>query len=121
MLQLIPNNENKLWVVCGDMVTVDEPIYLWRFYNRQTKKEYLIELENETVANPRFDLFTLNLPDDLDLEEGLYTWEVYQSEATSDENYLEMPLLSNGLAKVLTTFEENTTYEPTGNDTVYNG
>ena len=121
MLQLIPNSENKLWVVCDDMVTVAEPIYLWRFYNRQTKKEYLIELSNETIANPRFDLFTLNLPDDLDLEEGMYTWEIYQSEETADENYLEMPLLSNGLAKVLTTFEENTTYEPTGSDTVYNG
>lgn len=121
MLKLSLNSINKLYVVCSDILMVADSIYLWRFYNKQTKQEWLIELDNESIANQRFDLFSLNLPDELNLGEGVYMWEVYQSETEGSTNYKDMPMLSNGMAKVLTIFEENTTYEPSGTDTVYNG
>lgn len=122
MENLSLNTVNKLYIKCSDLVTIDDPIYLFRFFNEQSKSDNLIELSNEASSNPRFDLFSLNLPDDLDLKEGVYLWEVYQSDTTGRTDYEDMPLLSNGIAKVLSTFEENDTYEPTtGTDTVYNG
>lgn len=121
MLQINIESENKLYVKCNDLLTIEDPIYLWRFYDEQRKTEYLIELLNESSVNPRFDLFTLNLPDDLDLKNGVYSWEVYQSDTEGATNYEDMPLLSNGMAKVINEFEENASYTPTGTDTVYGG
>lgn len=121
MLRLQLNTANKMYVVCDDILTVTSPVYLWRFYNEQTKVEELIEIVNEKSTNNRFDLFTLTLPTDLDLKTGTYFWEIYESENTGDTNYESMNMLSNGPAKVLASFNTNTSYEPTGNDTVYQG
>lgn len=121
MLQIRTATTNKLYIKCKDLITVAAPIYLFRFYNELSKVESLIEMSNESIANPRFDLFTLILPTDLDLKDGVYLWEVYQSETPGDENYSNMPLLSNGTAKVITDFTENASYTPEGTDTVYNG
>lgn len=108
-------------VVCDDILTIEDPTYLWRIYNEQTKEEHLIELANKQEPNNRFDQFDLILPTDVDLKTGIYSWEIYESDTPGDEDYSNMNLLSNGTAKVVAQFTENDTYEPTGSDTVYNG
>jgi hypothetical protein len=121
MLLLQLNTANKLYVVCDDILTITSPTYLWRFYDEARNKEFLIEIANEQATNHRFDLFTLTLPTDLDLKESIYIWEIYESDTPGDEDYANMNLLSNGTARVGATFTENTSYEPTGNDVVYDG
>jgi len=121
MLLLQLNTANSLYVVCDDILTITSPIYLWRFYDSARKKEYLIELVNSESSNPRFDLFTLTLPTDLDLKESIYTWQIFESDTPGDEDYENMNELANGVARVGATFTENDTYEPSGEDTVYNG
>ena len=121
MIQLQLNTANKMYVVCDDILTITNPTYLWRFYNEQGKVENLIEIANETASNPRFDLFTLTLPTDLDLEEGIFAWQLFESDTPGDTDYGNMNELANGTAKVAATFDINTSYEPTGTDTVYQG
>lgn len=121
MLRLSLNSANTLNVKCDDILTITDPVYLWRIFNEQTKEEHLIELTNAQEQNPRFDQFTLTLPTDLDLKAGVYFWEIYESSTPGDEDYENMNRLSDGLMKVLGEFTANSSYEPTGTDTVYNG
>ena len=121
MLLINKTATNSLYVVCDDILTITNPIYLWRFVHSQTRQEFLIELINSAEQNARYDLFTLILPTDLDLEEGEYFYEIYQSDTPSDEDYSTMLQLSNGVARVQATFIESEIYEPTGTDTTYRG
>lgn len=121
MLQLTKASTNLMHVVCDDVLTITNPTYLWRFIHSQTREEYLIELVNSAEQNGRYDLFTLILPTDLDLQEGEHTYEIYQSDTPGDEAYENMPLLANGVARVQSTFTGNESYEPTGEDTTYRG
>lgn len=119
MLHLKQNTTNELYLVCDDIVTIESPIYLFRFVNSQTQNESLIELENELSSNPRADKFTLILPTDLDLNEGDFRCYVYESTTPGDEDWENMPILATVKAEVKTIFEEDTTYETDGTDTVY--
>ncbi len=119
MLHLQQTSTNSLCVVCDDVLTIDNPYYLWRFVHNQTQVEYLIFLTNSKAQNPRFDLFSLTLPTDLDLTTGHYSWWIYEKATNTDTDYDGLNVLSNGGAKVLTTFEADNDYESTETDTVY--
>lgn len=117
-LHLNQNSTNNLYLKVDDLST-DNPFYLFRFLDEVTKDEFLVELVNLEEGNRRFALFTLILPDDLDMPAGLYKYFVYRSETTGDEDYSNMLELTSSVAIVNTVFDEGTTYEPTGTDTVY--
>lgn len=121
MLLLNKDSSNKMYVVCDDLLTIASPIYLWRFVNSLTREEYFIELDNAAEQIGSYDLFTLVLPTDLDLQEGEHNYYIYESDTPGDENYSAMTELSNGVARVISTFTENESYEPTGEDTTYRG
>lgn len=104
------------------MVTIESPTYLFRFVDDQNKTEYFIELTNTTPANNRIDIFSLILPTDLDLESGLHLMQVYQSDDPGNEDYtLFGDPIYEGHATVTAEFTSNSTYEPTGTDTTYQG
>ena len=121
MLHLNQNSTNELFLVCDDIITTENPIYLFRFLNSQTNKESFIELENELSLNPRADKFTLILPTDLDLKEGDFRCYVYESDTPGDRNWENMPILASVKANVKTNFEDDTTYTTDGEDSVYQG
>lgn len=121
MLELSKASTNKMYVVCDDVLTIVDPVYLWRFVSSQDQQQYLIEIVNEAEQNGRYDLFTLILPTDLDLQEGEHTYEIYQSTTPGDEDFENMPMLANGVARVQSTFTTNESYEPTGTDATYKG
>lgn len=118
-INLTVNTVNQMFLVVDDMVTISSPVYLWRIYNESTKEQFLIEIDNETASNSRYDRFDLGLPNDLDLERGRYRYYVYQSTTPGDEDYASMLELANGIITVDTTFDEDTYYEPTGTDKYY--
>lgn len=121
MLPLSKNTANKLYIQCDDILTIESPYYYFRFTNRLSKKEDIIELVNELPTNQRVSLFTLTLPTDADLKDGVYAWEVYESDTTGLSSITGLNMLSNGSARVGAIFEENDEYEPEGTDTVYEG
>lgn len=121
MILLTKDSTNEMNIICDDVLTASNPVYLWRFVSQVERTEHLIELINSAEQNRRYDRFELVLPDDLDLSEGEYIYEVYQSTTPGDEDYSNMPLLANGIAKVQATFTDSDSYEPTGQDTTYRG
>lgn len=122
MLIINKDTANKLNIVCDDILTLTDPVYLWRFVNKTTQVENLIELENQLPSNPRFDKFNLTLPTDLDLESGEYEWFVYESPLTGDTDYSSMNLLSSGDLRVNSDLDQGTSYTPTaGQNYEYNG
>jgi hypothetical protein len=122
MLQLNLNAINKLDVVCADSVTVLEPIYLWRFKNKMTQVQSLIELTDQIPNNRRFSQFLLDLPNDLDLTSGDYEWFLYQSTTSGQTDFENMTRLTFGDMRIITNFDLNNSYEPTASqDYEYNG
>ena len=122
MLIINKDTANKLNIVCDDILTLTDPVYLWRFVNKTTQVENLIELENQLPSNPRFDKFNLTLPTDLDLESGEYEWFVYESPLTGETDYSSMNLLSSGDLRVNSDLDQGTSYTPTaGQNYEYNG
>jgi hypothetical protein len=103
------------------MVTISDPIYLFRFVDEQRKTEFLIELAKGNVNNPRFGIFTLNLPDDLDLKSGKFEMFVYQSDESGRIDWNDMLELTSVRAEVEKEYKTPTTYERSeGSDIVYN-
>ena len=97
MIHLQLNKTNDMVLVTDDMVIIDDPVYLWRFRNEQTKKEWLIELTNLLSDNLRADKFQLVLPDDIpDLQTGKMTYWVYESDQAGREDYQNMRTLAMG-------------------------
>ena len=122
MLIINKDTANKLNIVCDDILTLTDPVYLWRFVNKTTQVENLIELENQLPSNPRFDQFNLTLPTDLDIESGEYEWFVYESPLTGETDYSTMNLLSSGDLRVNSDLDQDTSYTPTaGQNYEYNG
>jgi len=122
MLIINKDTANKLNIVCDDILTLTDPVYLWRFVNKTTQVENLIELENQLPSNPRFDQFNLTLPTDLDIESGEYEWFVYESPLTGETDYSTMNLLSSGDLRVNSDLDQGTSYTPTaGQNYEYNG
>lgn len=122
MLIISKATANKLNIVCDDILTLTDPFYLWRFVNKTTQVENLIEIVNNYPSNPRFDQFDLTLPTDLDLDSGEYKYFVYESPTTGRTDYENLNLLSSGDMRVSDTLNEGTEYSPTGGQNyTYNG
>lgn len=121
MLHITTNEINNLYVVCDDVLTESNVVYLWRFVNQQTTEDYLIELNNILLNNPRADLFRLNHPLELDLKTGEHRYYIYQSDTEGREDFENMKLLAEGRAEVETIFQEDINYERESEDIVYKG
>jgi len=121
MIYLQKETTNLINIQVVDMVTISDPIYLFRFVDEQRKTEFLIELAKGNVNNPRFGIFTLNLPDDLDLKSGKFEMFVYQSDESGRIDWNDMLELTSVRAEVEKEYKTPTTYERSeGSDIVYN-
>lgn len=118
-IDLTPNSSNQMFTNVSDMVTISNPYFLWRFYNEETKGESLLYITNQTPLNDRYDRFDITLPTDVDLNEGKYRFYVYQNDNNVDVDYDNMTLLREGVLTVVTSFNADTYYEPTGTDKYY--
>lgn len=120
MILLSQNSVNEIAIIVNDIKTVDSPIYLFRFKNKQVETdEYFVELTDTIARNDAGSIFELDLPNDLDLPTGIYIMWVYQSETPGSEDWENMLELTCDRADVVPTIEEPTDYEPEGTDTVY--
>ena len=121
MIYLQKETTNLINIQVVDMVTISDPIYLFRFVDEQRKTEFLIELAKGNVNNPRFGIFTLNLPTDLDLKSGKFEMFVYQSDESGRVDWNDMLELTSMRAEVEKEYKTPTIYERSeGSDIVYN-
>ena len=90
-------------------------IWLFRFVNEQSKKEYYCNLTDLSTTKKRFNLFNLYEGTSITLPLGDYQYFVYQMEVEDEENYNLGILCEQGKARVKTdsvaipTFTQTTT------------
>lgn len=121
MVYLNLNSLNTFTLVCSDMVTIDNPIYLFRFEHEQTDEDFFIELPDLIPDNPRGSRFQIDLPTDIDLDNGYYRTSIFQSELEGDRDYENMLQLYSGRTEVIKEFATDTIYQANNpDDIVYN-
>ena len=90
-------------------------IFLFRFVNEQSRKEYYCNLTDLSTTKKRFNLFNLYEGTSITLPLGDYQYFVYQMEITGENNYNLGFLCEQGKARVKTdsvaipTFTQTTT------------
>lgn len=110
------NQNNSICLTLTEKANNNYPeIWLFRFVNEQSKKEYYCNLTDLSTTKKRFNLFNLYEGTSVTLPLGDYTYYVYQMEIVEEENYNLGILCEQGKARVKTdstpipTFTQTTT------------
>lgn len=110
------NQNNSICLTLTEKANDNYPeIWLFRFVNEQSKKEYYCNLTDLSTTKKRFNLFNLYEGTSVALPLGDYTYYVYQMEIVEEENYNLGILCEQGKARVKTdstaipTFTQTTT------------
>lgn len=110
------NQNNSICLTLKEKANDNYPeIWLFRFVNEQSKKEYYCNLTDLSTTKKRFNLFNLYEGTSITLPLGDYQYFVYQMEVTDEENYNLGFLCEQGKARVKTdstaipTFTQTTT------------
>ena len=110
------NQNNSICLTLKEKMNDNYPeIFLFRFVNEQSKKEYFCNLTDLSTTKKRFNLFNLYEGTSITLPLGDYQYYVYQMEITGEENYNLGFLCEQGKARVKTdsvaipTFTQTTT------------
>lgn len=100
MIYLLKNTSNIIAVTSSDVASLEDFFFLFRFFNVETKEETFLQIESDNAGNPRWDRFTIVMPDDVDLASGNYQYFVYQSEVDGSEEWESMKELETGKLNV---------------------
>lgn len=110
------NQNNSICLTLKEKANDNYPeIWLFRFVNEQSKKEYYCNLTDLSTTKKRFNLFNLYEGTSITLPLGDYQYFVYQMEVTGEENYNLGFICEQGKARVKTdstvipTFTQTTT------------
>jgi len=110
------NQNNSICLTLKEKMNDNYPeIWLFRFVNEQSKKEYYCNLTDLSTSKKRFNLFNLYEGTSITLPLGDYQYYVYQMEVEDEENYNLGFLCEQGKARVKTdsvaipTFTQTTT------------
>jgi hypothetical protein len=110
------NQNNSICLTLKEKMNDNYPeIWLFRFVNEQSKKEYFCNLTDLSTTKKRFNLFNLYEGTSITLPLGDYQYYVYQMEIIDEENYNLGILCEQGKARVKTdsvaipTFTQTTT------------
>ena len=110
------NQNNSICLTLKEKMNDNYPeIWLFRFVNEQSKKEYYCNLTDLSTTKKRFNLFNLYEGTSITLPLGDYQYFVYQMEIEGEENYTLGFLCEQGKARVKTnstpipTFTQTTT------------
>lgn len=117
MILLRKNAINQFGITAKETATVSNLNYLFRFLNTQSRKEYLTYLIKVNTTSLRYDLFNIDLPNDLNLPTGDYVYEVYES-SNLDLDYQDKNLLEIGKMEVLKEFPSVKTFVNNTIDTI---
>lgn len=110
------SQNNSICLTLNEKMNDNYPeIWLFRFVNEQSKKEYYCNLTDLSTSKKRFNLFNLYEGTSITLPLGDYNYYVYQMEVEDEENYTLGFLCEQGKARVKTdstpipTFTQTTT------------
>ena len=108
------NQNNSICLTLTEKANKNYPeIWLFRFVNEQSKKEYYCNLTDLSTTKKRFNLFNLYEGTSITLPLGDYQYFVYQMEITGEENYNLGVLCEQGKARVKTNLTAITTFTQT--------
>lgn len=88
-------------MTASERVTIENPFFLWVFTHQLTQEVTAVFLTKQNSTSTRYDLFIIEMPDDIDLENGEYQYRIYQK-ATDESTEVELDdvLLEIGFARV---------------------
>ena len=122
MILLNKNQSNQIALTLSELVNVNVASnWLFRFVLEQEKSySYLKFLIDENSNFERYNLFTLDIPTDIDFKfKGDYTYYVYQMPDTNDTDYTRGTLVEFGKMRLLDTVVVTPTFTPTTDTPIY--
>lgn len=115
-LWLNKNAENIIGVSASEKATEETYFFLFRFQNVETMVDSFLEIESDNPENPRWNRFTITMPDDIDLPSGFYHYYVYQCMTSGSTDWENMVELENGKLEVPASQNEDKTFIQDGRD-----
>jgi hypothetical protein len=122
MILLNKNQSNRIALTLSELANVNVASnWLFRFVLEQDKSySYLKFLIDENSNFERYNLFTLDIPTDIDFKfKGDYTYYVYQMPDTNDTDYTRGSLVEFGKMRLLDTVVVTPTFTPTTDTPIY--
>lgn len=114
MIYLNRNSENIIGVTATEKATLESFFYLFRFFDVENNKNYLVQLDRDNPTSNRWDKFIVTLPDTIDLPAGKYHYFVYQSEIDGSLEWEGLLELENGKLEVPVEDLNETKFESNG-------
>ena len=122
MILLNKNQSNQIALTLSELANANVSYnWLFRFVLEQDKSySYLKFLIDENSNFERYNLFTLDIPTDIDFKfKGDYTYYVYQMPDTNDTDYTRGTLVEFGKMRLLDTVVVTPTFTPTTDTPIY--
>jgi len=122
MILLNKNQSNQIALTLSELANANVASnWLFRFVLEQDKSySYLKFLIDENSNFERYNLFTLEIPTDIDFKfKGDYTYYVYQMPDTNDTDYTRGTLVEFGKMRLLDTVVVTPTFTPTTDTPIY--
>jgi hypothetical protein len=103
MVHIIKEQESPIIVTLTESVTIDNPYFLFVFYNNETKvtiNKIFASSEDESPFPTRYNEFTI--PADLfsDAQEGQWSLSVYEQSSSSNEDTANARLIESGIVNL---------------------
>lgn len=125
-IQLTTNSINTFALTLTELANPDvEQNWLLRFNKDQGEREYLLFVDDISVAPERYNEFVLSegeeTGDDISfIDLGDYKYEAYQMPDTNDTDYTRGTLVEIGKMRLTEQQEDRSAYQTTINKNVYN-
>ena len=80
-------SQNKIYLTLNELTTIEDANYLLVIHSSFTNKTFRVLLpENVSTAKTRYDAFLISSSIFNDIEEGVYTYSIYQTDNPETDN-----------------------------------
>lgn len=117
MIVINKGAENTVVLTLYEKTTLTDYTYQFTFRNETTKEERVLELEDNSEYQYRYNLFVIDEGSTTDLTFDVGEW-TYTVEAVNDE---DSEVVETGIMQVKESATTDTTYQTTNTNTTYNG
>lgn len=102
MIQIVQNSINEMTVTLTELVTIENPFFLFCFYDSEKNERGCVVL-TDYILGCRADKFMLDEPNDFNFPRvGFYDYEVYlQDNGTNVDPSNSISLLESGRIQVI--------------------
>lgn len=109
---MLQNTDNSISVDAPQTAELDMPFYFFSFAHPQTQKTFEGYFTRNNLSSERFGQFNIILPDDLDMTNGQYKYQIFENVNNVDTDKSLMNLLESGFTFVADDPEQDESYTP---------